>query len=125
MLFSTSVRRDMLFCVLYVGDERLLRHLVLDSARRLGADALWGAGIQGACLVRLRVMFFLLADRDPALKQKLLDGWVDLCVVGVEPRKAETFFRELRREVIEPWLEDERRCEDSFVEGVTDLYLVA
>ena len=70
-------------------------------------------------------MFFLLADRDPALKQKLLDGWVDLCVVGVEPRKAETFFRELRREVIEPWLEDERRCEDSFVEGVTDLYLVA
>jgi hypothetical protein len=117
-------RRDMLFCVLYVGDERLLRHIVADSARRLGAEG-WEQGIIGASLVKLRVMFFLLVDRDPALKQRLLDGWSDLCVVGVEPGKANVFFSELRKEVIDPWLVDERRCEDSFVSAVTDLYLVA
>ena len=117
--------RDMLFCVLYVGDAHLIRHLVADSARRLGADELWGEGIRGASLIRLRVMFFLLMDRDPALRQKLLDGWADLCVAGVEPRKAAVFFGGLRSDVIEPWLEDERRCEDSFLDGVTDLYLAA
>jgi len=55
----------------------------------------------------------------------LLDGWSDLCVVGVEPGKANVFFSELRSQVIDPWLVDERRCEDSFVSAVTDLYLVA
>ena len=117
-------RRDMLFSVLYVGDERLLRHLVADSAARLGAEG-WQRGIAEASLVRLRVMFFLLLDRDPALKQKLLDGWQDLCVPGVESGKANVFFTDLRHQVIEPWLIDERRCEESFVTAVTDLYLVA
>jgi hypothetical protein len=118
------VVRDMLFCVLYVGDEGLVRHLVADSARRLGAEG-WEAGIAAASLVRLRVMFFLLMDRDAALKQKLLEGWGDLCVPGVEPGKAGVFFGDLRVQVIEPWLIDERRCEDAFVSAVTDLYLVA
>ena len=117
-------RRDMLFSVLYIGDERLLRHLVMDSAARLGAEG-WGGGIVEASLVRLRVMFFLLLDRDPALKQKLLDGWHELCVPGIETGKANVFFSELRSQVIEPWLIDERRCEESFVTAVTDLYLVA
>ena len=48
-----------------------------------------------------------------------------MCVVGVEPGKANVFFSELRSQVIDPWLVDERRCEDSFVSAVTDLYLVA
>ena len=119
------LRRDMLFCVLYVGDEHLIRQLVSDSARRLGAIGYWMKGINTAALVRLRVMFFLLMDRDPDLKQKLLDGWPDLCILVVDPGKAAMFFSELRTEVIEPWLIDERRCEDSFVDAVTDLYLVA
>jgi len=114
----------MLFSVLYVGDERLLRHLVADSARRLKAEG-WERGIAEASLVRLRVMFFLLMDRDTALKQKLLEGWADLCVLGVEEKKANIFFSGLRSQVIEPWLIDERRCEDSFVSAVTDLYLVS
>ena len=117
-------RRDMLFSVLYIGDERLLRHLVTDSAARLRAEG-WERGIAEASLVRLRVMFFLFLDRDPALKQKLLDGWQDLCVPGVEAGKANVFFTELRSQVIEPWLIDERRCENSFLTAVTDLYLVA
>jgi hypothetical protein len=120
-----ATRRDMVFCVLFVGDVQLIRHLVLDSARRLGALEEWAEGVRRASLVRLRVMFFLLMDRDPALKQKLLDGWPDLCVVGVDPHKANAFFRGLGGEVIDPWLVDERRCEDEFVSGVTDLYLVS
>ena len=114
----------MLFSVLYIGDERLLRYLVSDSAARLSADG-WECGIAQASLVRLRVMFFLLLDRDPTLKQKLLDGWKELCVPGIEAGKANVFFSELRRQVIEPWLIDERRCEESFVTAVTDLYLVS
>ena len=116
-------RRDMVFSVLFVGDMHLTRHLVTDAARRLGAA--WEAGIREASLVRLRVMFFLLMDRDMALKQKIVEGWSDLCVVGMDARKAAAFFRSLRAEVIDPWLVDERKCEDDFVSPVIDLNLVS
>ena len=115
----------MLFSVLFVGDAPLIRHLVLDSVRRLGAEVDWAEGIRRASLVRLRVMFFLLLDRDPALKQKILEGWPDLCVEGLEPRKAEALFHGLGKEVVEPWLVDERKCEDEFLSRVIDLYLVS
>lgn len=118
------MRRDMMFCVLFVGDEHLIRWLVLDSARRLGADD-WTHGIQTAGLGRLRAMFVLLMDRDPALKAKMLEGWPEMCVVGVESGKASYFFQELRAQVIEPWLVDERRCEDDLLSHAIDLYLVA
>lgn len=116
--------RDMLFCVLFVGDEGLIRHLVADMARRLGAED-WAEGVRAAGLPRLRAMFFLLLDRDLPLKEKLLAGWPDLCVPGVEARKAEYFFQELRAQVIAPWLVDERRTEDELVSDAVDLYLVA
>ena len=79
---------------------------------------------QAASLVRLRVLFFLLLDRDTVLKDKVLDGWAEWCVAGVERKKAGGFFRHLRGQVIEPWLVDERRCEDDFVSSCIDLYLV-
>lgn len=120
---ALAVKRDMLFSVLFIGDEHLIRHLVTDSARRLGAA--WTSGIQAAGLVRLRAMFFLLVDRDPALKEKLLEGWPELCVSGVETGKAGRFFQDLRPTVIEPWLVDERRTEGEFVSNVVDLYLVS
>jgi len=118
-------KRDMVFCVLFVGDEPLIRHLVWDAARRLGAVDEWAEGIRQASLLRLRVMFFLLLDRDPSLKQRLLEGWPDLCLVGMEPNKANAFFQALGHEVIDPWLVDERKCEDGFISGVIDLYLVS
>jgi len=118
-------RRDMVFCVLFVGDEPLIRHLVMDSITRLGAANEWREGIRQAGLVRLRVMFFLLMDRDVALKQKIMQGWPELCVLGIEPKKANTFFGELATDVIEPWLVDERRCDDDLLSKVTDLYLVS
>ena len=114
----------MVFGVLFVGDERLIRHLVADSAKRLGADD-WLAGVREASLVRLRVMFFLLMDRDAALRAKIADGWPDLCVAPMDPAKAALFFSSLRAEVIDPWLVDERKCEDDFVSHVIDLYLVS
>lgn len=79
---------------------------------------------QCASLIRLRVMFFLLLDRDTALKDKVLDGWPEWCVAGMERKKAGGFFQQLRGQVIEPWLVDERRCEDDFVSSCIDLYLV-
>jgi len=118
-------KRDMVFCVLFVGDEPLIRHLVTDSITRLGAADEWREGIRQAGLVRLRVMFFLLMDRDVALKQKIMQGWPELCVLGIEAKKANTFFGELATDVIEPWLVDERRCDDDLLSKITDLYLVS
>jgi len=43
---SVPTRRDMLFSVLFVGDENLLRHLVWTSAQRLGAEWAWEGGVQ-------------------------------------------------------------------------------
>lgn len=117
--------RDMLFCVLFVGDEGLIRQLVADMVRRLGAVEDWTEGIRTAGLARLRAMFFLLLDRDIALKEKLLEGWPDLCIPGMDTSKAEYFFSELRTQVIDPWLVDERRAEEELASDVTDLYLVS
>ena len=70
-------------------------------------------------------MFFLLMDRDVRLKAKLLDGWKELCIPGVDRKKAETFFLGLGKEIIIPWLMDERRSANEFISAVTDLYLVS
>ena len=116
--------RDMVFSVLFIGDPALLCELVLCSMNRLGAewdrDLVCASGIQ-----RLRVLFFLLMDRDIALKEKLLDGWREMCVPGLDAGKAERFFMQLRPEIIEPWLIDERKTDGDFVNAVTDLYLVS
>ena len=114
----------MVFSVLFVGNEDMLRDMVVNSMHRLGAK--WD--VERVCasgLQRLRVLFFLLMDRDMALKEKLLDGWREMCVSGLDPGKAERFFTQLRPEIIDPWLVDERRTESDFVNAVTDLYLVS
>ena len=118
---SAPIPRDMVFSILFVGNEELLRDLVINSMHRLGAT--WD--VQTAGLQRLRVLFFLLLDRDMALKEKLLDGWKEMCVPGLDPDKACRFFSQLYPEIIDPWLMDERRTESSFVNAVTDLYLVS
>ena len=119
------IRRDLLFCVLFVGDEPLIRHLVMDSVKRFGVLDEWMQGVQQASLIRLRVMFFLLVDRDFELKQRILKGWPSICVVAMDAKKVNVFFQELKSQVIDPWMVDERRCEDEFVSSVIDLYLVS
>jgi hypothetical protein len=119
-----SAPRDMVFSVLFIGDQTLLRELVLNSMSRLGAE--WN--VETVCALgiqRLRVLFFLLMDRDLALKEKLLDGWREMCVPGLDAGKAERFFMQLRPEIIDPWLIDERKTDDEFVNAVKDLYLVS
>jgi hypothetical protein len=119
-----ALLRDMLFSILFVGDEPLIREIVLGSAHRLGAKRDM-AQVHAAGLLRLRVLFFLLMDRDVALKEKLLDGWKEMCVPGVDAGKAARFFSQLGPEIIEPWLIDERKTEGDFINAVTDLYLVS
>jgi hypothetical protein len=43
---STTTRRDMIFSILFTGDEHLIRHLVWTSAQRLGAEWAWEGGVQ-------------------------------------------------------------------------------
>ena len=43
---AATTCRDMLFSVLFVGNEHLIRHLVWTSAQRLGAEWAWEGGVQ-------------------------------------------------------------------------------
>ena len=116
--------KDMIFCVLFIGNERLVRDIVKNSARGLGAE--WPCEcFDIASLTKLRVMFFLLMDRDVRLKEKLLVGWRELCIPGVERKKGESFFLALGKEIITPWLMDERRTADDLISAITDLYLIS
>ena len=116
--------KDMLFCVLFVGNASLVRDIVRISAKSLGAQ--WAdEAYDSASLGKLRVMFFLLLDRDVHLKAKLLDGWKELCIPGVERKKAEIFFLALGKEIIIPWLMDERRTANELISAITDLYLIS
>jgi hypothetical protein len=116
--------KDMIFCVLFIGNERLIRDIVKLSAKELGAE--WTSETYDqASLTKLRVMFFLLMDRDVKLKEKLLEGWKELCIPGVDRRKGEGFFLALGKEIITPWLMDERRTADNLISEITDLYLIS
>jgi hypothetical protein len=116
--------KDMIFCVLFIGNERWIKDIVRISARELGAE--WADECYDtASLTKLRVMFFLLMDRDVKLKAKLLEGWKELCIPAVDRAKGEAFFLALGKEIIVPWLMDERRTADDFISAVTDLYLIS
>jgi hypothetical protein len=124
MQYTMNQTKDMLFVVLFVGNADLIRDIVKISARELGAQ--WtDECYELASLAKLRVMFFLLLDRDVHLKAKLLDGWDELCVPGVDRKKAEIFFLSLGSEIITPWLMDERRSANELITAITDLYLVS
>lgn len=67
-------------------------------------------------------LFFLLLDKDMALKEAMLKG---IPRHGVEPmpeRKAENFFLSIREEVIEPWLSDERMKTSELIDKIKALY---
>ncbi len=116
--------KDMIFCVLFIGNERLIRDIVKISAKELGAE--WADECyELASLTKLRAMFFLLVDRDVQLKGKILEGWKELCIPGVDKRKGEGFFLALGKEIITPWLMDERRTADNLISEITDLYLIS
>jgi hypothetical protein len=116
--------KDMIFCVLFVGNERFIKDLVKTSARELRAE--WTDDTyELASLTKLRVMFFLLMDRDNKLKERLLEGWKELCIPAVDRRKGEGFFLAIGKEIITPWLMDERKTADDLISAITDLYLIS
>ena len=118
-----SKQSDMIFCILFIGDSHLLRDMVRASQKRLAGD--WEEDmIADSSIMLLRTMLFLLVDRDYSLKEKIIQGYPELCISGMDPQKADGFFRALRKEIIDPWLIDERKNADDLVSAVTDLYLV-
>ena len=116
--------RDMIFCVLFIGNERLIKDLVKTSARELRAE--WAEETyESASLTKLRAMFFLLMDRDAKLKAKLLEGWSELCIPPLDRNKGGGFFLAVGKEIITPWLMDERKTADDLISAITDLYLIS
>ena len=116
--------KDMIFCILFIGDERLIRDIVRFSAKEMGAE--WtDESYELASLTKLRAMFFLLMDRDVKLKSKILEGWKELHIPGVDRKKGEGFFLALGKEIIIPWLMDERKTADNLISEITDLYLIS
>lgn len=123
-LIIMNQTKDMVFCVLFIGNEGLIRDIVKQSATELNAE--WSREeIDFASLTKLRVMFFLLMDRDIQLKAKLLDGWKDLCVPGMDREKGERFFLAIGKEIIFQWLMNERLTADDMISSITDLYLIS
>jgi len=110
--------RDMVFHVLFGADRGLTEFYVRQSMQRLGAE--WDdADLEPDVF---KTHFFLLMDRDMALKEAALQG---IPRHGVEPmadRKAENFFLSMREEVIEPWLSDERMGPERFLDMISSLY---
>ena len=110
----------MVFRVLYGRDKSITQFYVCQSLKRLGAE--WTVREFEPDVAR--VLFFLLMDKDMALKQEVLKGIPKHCVDPLPDRKAERFFMSLREEVIEPWLSKETLGVDDFIDMVTNLYLV-
>ena len=110
--------KDMAFHVLYGPDRSLTTFYVFQSMDRLGA--MWEKkDFEPDVAVAL---FFLLLDKDMALKEAMLKG---IPRHGVEPmpeRKAENFFLSMREEVIEPWLSDERVKTLELIDKIKALY---
>jgi len=110
--------KDMVFQVLYGPNLSLPAFYVNQSMERLRAPWKKENYDPDVC----RALFFLLLDRDMALKEALLKG---IPKFGVEPlaaRKAENFFLSLREEVIEPWLSDERIPTTGLIDKISSLY---
>jgi hypothetical protein len=110
--------RDMIFNVLYGPHVSLPTFYVHQSMKRLKAP--WAESNFDPDVSR--ALFFLLLDRDMAMKEAILKG---IAAHGIEPlpeRKAETFFLSLREEVIEPWLSDERVTTTNLIDKVASLY---
>lgn len=110
--------RDMAFHVLYGSDKSITQFYVLQSMDRLGAE--WDKQEFEPDVAR--ALFFLLLDKDMALKEAALKG---IPQHGVEPmteRKAENFFLSLREEAINPWLCNEQLSPTSLLDAVASLY---
>lgn len=110
--------KDMLFHVLYDFDANMTRFYVEASMDRLGAKWAKTAMKPDDC----KVLFFLLLDRDMALKEAALEGIRSLGIEPLDQRKAENFLVALREEAVEPWLSNEEKSNASFVDAVSALY---
>jgi len=110
--------KDMVFHVLYGADRSLTTFYVHQSMDRLGAT--WEKQPYEPDVAR--ALFFLLLDRDMALKEAALKGIPSLGVEPMGERKAENLFLSLREEVIEPWLTDERVGLGQFIDKAASLY---
>jgi len=113
-----TCQKDMVFHVLFGADRSLNNFYVHQSMERLGAT--WAKRDFDPDVSR--ALFFLLLDKDMALKEKALKGIPNLGVEPMSERKAENFFLSLREEVIEPWLSDERVPALELVDKAAALY---
>lgn len=113
-----TCHRDFIVCVLYDLDVSMTIFYTDQIMARLGAQ--WSKSSMD--IEKYKVVFFLLMDRDMAMKETILDGLANLGIKGMSESKAERFFLSLRDEVIEPWLSNEELPCSSFLDKVASLY---
>ena len=118
MSIPMTCPKDMVFQVLYGPNLSLPAFYVNQSMDRLRAP--WKKDVYEPDICR--ALFFLLLDRDMALKEALLKGIPKFGVEPLSERKAENFFLSLREEVIEPWLSDERVPTTGLIDKISFLY---
>lgn len=113
-----TCHKDMVVCVMYDMNVAMMMFYTEQSMERLGAR--WETSMMD--VEKYKVVFFLLLDRDMALKELLLDGLPKLGIERMSEGKAERFFLSLREEVIEPWLSNEELSCSCFLDKVASLY---
>jgi hypothetical protein len=121
---KVSNNNNLLFNVLYRGDLRTTRSLVLDSLDRLEDRAWPRDDLPSDDSHMLRAAFFVLLNKDMELKQLALVGKPP-AFGPLHPRKAEAFFLALEAEVLRPFFSDRHRTKADLVDALKQLYLVS
>ena len=135
MQCQSTQYQDALVHVLYSGGaEGVLRGLIMDSIRSIGEDFPTD-GVRraltmlvphpGASMAHLRVLFFLLLNKDSRMRVRLCQERVAWYLPVLCPHKGCSLYEQLRESVVPAWIRDERVGVLEMEERLRDAYLVA
>jgi len=113
-----TCNKDLIFNVLYLKNEKLLRQSVANSLLRLQCP--WNNN--KISLQTEQTLFFLLLHRDLELKKIIIDGLRSIGIDPMDAKKAENFFLAIENEVINPWLCNETITNEQFLDKIAALY---
>ena len=126
-------RQDILFHVLYGGNEPNIRALIeqaaIDIAREYPTDGVCQAlqrmrPQDGDCVNKLRARFFMLLAESDAMRKRLSAPPSGPCMPGpVCEHRARLFYDELCDELLPAFVQNQSVLLDEFVEQLREAYL--
>lgn len=126
-------RKDVLFYVLYGGNQDYVARLIEESVLNIAAEYPCEGVTSALQLMRpaptdslhaLQIKFFALLNEDETMRRRLAEAKSHL-IVGLCPHKAERFYDALSDELMPAWVKDERISHAAFVDRLRSAYLCA